>query len=102
VAGQDVAEAVALPNLTLLVMQIKLGLVLPGDDAPYMRLPCPRTTNQYDPMMMTRNIPRASTNSIYSVVNVALARKGRTCITAKMTKAMAPVTITGLNTGAPV
>jgi hypothetical protein len=89
-------------NLALLVMQIKLGLDLPGDDVPYMRLPCPRTTNQYDLAMMTRNITKASTNSIYSTVNVALATKGRTCITAKMTKAMAPVIITVLNTVGPV
>ena len=66
-----------------------------------MRLPCPRTTNQYDPAMMTRNIPRARANSIYSVVNVALATRGRTSITAKMRKAIAPVIITALNTMAP-
>ncbi len=67
----------------------------------YMRLPCPRTTNQYDPTIMTRNITRARANSIYSVPNVGLASRGRTSITAKMAKAMAPVISTVLITIGP-
>jgi hypothetical protein len=52
--------------------------------------------------MMIRNIARASANSTYSVLNVGLASRGRTSITARTTKAMAPVIITVLHTIAPI
>ena len=65
----------------------------------YIYRPGPRTTNQYDPTRMTKNMARARANSKYSVSKVAPNITVRRRMTVKIAKDIAPVIITVLNIG---
>jgi hypothetical protein len=65
----------------------------------YIYRPGPRTTNQYDPTRMTKNMARARANSRYSVPKVAPITTVRKRITVKMAKDIAPVITTVLSIG---
>ncbi len=64
-----------------------------------MYRPGPRTTNQYDPTRMTRNMARARANSRYSVSREAPTSTVRRRMAARMAKDIAPVITTVLSIG---
>jgi hypothetical protein len=66
----------------------------------YIYRPGPRTTNQYDPTRMTKNMARARANSKYSVSKVGLTATVRRRMADKMAKDIAPVMTTVLSIGA--
>jgi hypothetical protein len=59
-----------------------------------MRLPGPRTMNQYEPMKMTKNMSRARPNSKYSVVRAGPTTTVMITIAVKIAMAIVPVVIT--------
>ena len=67
-----------------------------------MYRPGPRTTNQYDPIRMTKNMIKARANSKYSASRVAPCSTVRTRMTAKMAKDTTPVITTVLSIGRPL
>ncbi len=62
-----------------------------------MYRPGPRTINQYDPIIMTKNMIKARANSTYSEPKVAPRTTVRRRMAAKMAKDIAPVMITVLS-----
>ena len=63
----------------------------------YMYRPGPRTTNQYDPARMTRNMAMARANSRYSVSKATPTTTVRRMMAAKMAKDIVPVITTVLS-----
>jgi hypothetical protein len=68
----------------------------------YMYRPGPRTTNQYDPIRMTRNMAKPRANSRYSASRVAAPNTFRRMIPNKMTTAMEPAIYSVFITVVPI